>query len=50
MFSNNSGKFFSICSKVAEEEDKEMVDRWQKDAKGILIFVSLRVGTHAPCA
>ena len=25
---------------IAEEEDKRMVERWQKDADGILIFVS----------
>ena len=25
---------------IAEEEDKKMAERWQKDAEGILIFVS----------
>lgn len=31
-----------MYSKAAEEEDKNMADRWQKDADGILIFVSPR--------
>ena len=29
-----------MYSKAAEEEDNRMVERWQKDADGILIFVS----------
>ena len=29
-----------MYSRAAEEEDKNMTDRWQKDADGILIFVS----------
>jgi hypothetical protein len=33
-----------MYSKAAEDEDNKMVDRWQKDADGILIFVSPRVG------
>jgi Family of unknown function (DUF6535) len=32
--------------KMAEEEDKKMTDRWQKDADGILIFVSARISFH----
>jgi hypothetical protein len=39
-FGDSSGPLFSIYSKVAEEEDNKMVERWQKDADGILIFVS----------
>lgn len=39
--------FFSIYSKIAKEEDKDMVDRWQKDAEGILVFVSHRVEIRA---
>ena len=35
-----------MYSKLAEEEDNKMVDRWQKEAEGILIFVSRRVGVH----
>jgi hypothetical protein len=45
-FGDSSGPLFSIYSKAAEEEDDKMVDRWQKDADGILIFVSSRVGMH----
>ena len=29
-----------MYSKIAEEEDDKVTDRWQKDADGILIFVS----------
>ena len=43
-FGDSSGPLFSIYSKTAEVEDKNMVERWQKDADGILIFVSPRVG------
>jgi hypothetical protein len=32
-----------MYSKAADEEDNKMVERWQKDADGILIFVSPRV-------
>jgi hypothetical protein len=42
-FWDSSGPLFNIYSKAAEEEDKKMVERWQKDADGILIFVSPRV-------
>ena len=43
-FGDSSGPLFSIYSKAAEDEDNKMVDRWQKDADGILFFVSPRVG------
>ena len=43
-FGDSSGPLFSIYSKAAEVEDNKMVERWQKDADGILIFVSPRVG------
>ena len=43
-FDDSSGQFFSIYSKAAEEEDNKMVERWQEDAQGILIFVSPRIG------
>jgi hypothetical protein len=39
-FSDDSAPLFAIYQKKAEEEDKNMTDRWQKDADGILIFVS----------
>jgi hypothetical protein len=32
--------------KMAEEEDNKSADRWQKDADGILIFVSLNISLH----
>jgi hypothetical protein len=32
--------------KVAEHEDNKMTDLWQKDADGILIFVSIHVSFH----
>ena len=40
---DSSAPLFSIYSKAAEEEDNKMVEQWQKDAEGILIFVSPRV-------
>jgi hypothetical protein len=40
---DSSGPLFSIYSKIAEKEDDKMTDRWQKNADGILIFVSLCV-------
>jgi hypothetical protein len=43
-FGDSSGPLFFIYSKAAKDEDKKMVDRWQKDADGILFFVSPRVG------
>jgi hypothetical protein len=46
-FGDSSGPFFSLYSKAAEEEDNKMVERWQKDADGILIFVSPRVRIRA---
>ena len=33
-----------MYTKAAEEEDNKMVERWQRDADGILIFVSPRLG------
>ncbi|KAI0002891.1 hypothetical protein BJV74DRAFT_758743, partial [Russula compacta] len=32
---------FTIYSKIAEEEDSKMAERWQKDADGIIIFTGL---------
>jgi hypothetical protein len=37
---DSSRTIFSMYSEISEEEDKNMTERWQKDAKGILIFVS----------
>ena len=39
-FGDSSGKLFSMYSNVSKDEDNKMVERWQKDADGILIFVS----------
>jgi hypothetical protein len=43
---DSSGPLFSICSKAAEDDDNTMVERWQKDTDGILIFVSSHFGIH----
>ena len=43
-FGDSSGPLFSIYSRAAEEEDNRMDMRWQRDADGILIFVSPHVG------
>jgi hypothetical protein len=32
--------------KMAEEEDNKMTHRWQKDADGILVFVSFHDGIY----
>ena len=49
-FGDSSGPIFSMYSKLAKEEDDDLVDRWQKDADGILIFVSpsvdIRTNAH----
>ena len=43
---DSSGPLFSIYSTAAEIEDEKKVKSWQKDADGILIFVSPRVAIH----
>jgi Family of unknown function (DUF6535) len=45
-FSDGSGHIFNMYNKMAEEEDNKMADRWQKDADGILIFVSAYTSFH----
>jgi len=42
-FGDSSGPLFSLYSDIADEEDQKMADRWQQDAKDILIFVSSHV-------
>jgi len=42
-FGDSSVPLFSLYSKISEEEDNKLTDRWQKDADGILIFVSVHV-------
>ena len=39
-FGDSSGPLFCLYSEITKEEDNKMADRWQKDADGILIFVS----------
>ena len=45
-FGDSSGTLFSMYSRIAEEEDARMAERWQKDADGILIFVSSHITIH----
>jgi hypothetical protein len=46
-FSDSSGPLFNMYVKMTEKEDNKMADRWQKDADGILIFVSLDICLQA---
>jgi hypothetical protein len=39
-FGDSSGQLFSMYSKAAEDEDDKLILSSQKDADGILIFVS----------
>jgi hypothetical protein len=43
---DTSGPLFSLYYTAAEVADNKKVENWQKDADGILIFVSPRVGIH----
>jgi hypothetical protein len=45
-FGDSSGPFFDIYSKAAEDEDNKRAEHWQKDAEGIIIFVSPSVDIH----
>ena len=45
-FGDSSGPIFSIYSNITKEEDDQAAERWQKDADGILIFVSPCVNIH----
>jgi hypothetical protein len=45
-FSDGSGPLFNMYVKMAEEEDNKMTQRWQKDADGILVFVSFHDGIY----
>jgi hypothetical protein len=33
--------------KMAKEEDNKLAHSWQKDADGILIFVSIQISFHS---
>jgi hypothetical protein len=35
-----------MYSKLAEEDDNKMAERWQKDAEGIIIFVRFGAAIH----
>lgn len=37
---DSSRPLFNMYSKIAEKDDNTMAERWQKDADGMLIFVS----------
>ena len=45
-FGDSSGPLFTIYLRHAEEDDIKMVERWQKDADGIVIFVRPKVTFH----
>jgi hypothetical protein len=45
--SDSSASLFSVYYNAADIEDNKMVESWQKDADGILFFVSPRVGIHS---
>ncbi|KAH9989383.1 hypothetical protein BJV74DRAFT_838366 [Russula compacta] len=40
-YNDSSGPLFTLYSKIAEEEDGKMTERWQQDTKGIIIFNGL---------
>ena len=48
-FGDSSGPLFSIYYKTAKEEDNKMAERWQKDADGILFFVSPSLAIRLDC-
>jgi hypothetical protein len=35
-----------MYTKASQDEDNKMIERWKKDADGILIFVSTSVSIH----
>ena len=48
-FGDSSEPLFSMYTKAAQEEDNKMVESWQRDAEGILIFVSPCSSIHIFC-
>ena len=48
-FADGSGHIFSMYLEMATEEDKKMVEDWNADADGILIFVRLYPPILCPC-
>lgn len=49
-FGDSSGQLFSIYSKATEKKDRKMIERWQKYADGVFIFVSLVSAFILSCA
>ena len=45
---DTSGPLFSLYSQMVEKGDKNISERHQKDAEGILLFVSPRSCLHTP--
>jgi hypothetical protein len=49
LFVGSPAPLFTMYRKSAEEDDKEMTQRWQKDANSILLFVSPQLSKyHVP--
>jgi hypothetical protein len=46
-FADTSAPLFVMYHRMTEDEDNQLADRWQKDAKGIIIFVSPQFTLHA---
>ena len=46
--SDTSEPLFSLYSEMVEDGDNQFADRYQKDAEGILLFVSPRSCLRAP--
>ena len=44
---DSSAPLFTIYTKISEEEDNKMAERWQKDADGIIIFVRPKGSVHS---
>lgn len=49
-FDDSSWPLFMMYSKIAEEEDNKIAQRWQKDTEGIIIFVRPCGFSHDGCA
>jgi len=45
-FGDSSGPIFSLYSNITKKEDDKLAERWQKNADGILIFVSPCINVH----
>jgi hypothetical protein len=46
LFVGSSAPLFTMYRKFAEDDDKEMAQRWQKDANSILLFVSPQLSKY----